>query len=53
MNGVTNMVLYDDTAAGDPLMFALDLGGSFNAVDGARFVLQLPVGGFFDIAPAP
>lgn len=47
--GVTDAVIYNDTVAGDPLMFAIDLGGTFTAVAGARLVLQLPPTGFFTI----
>jgi len=52
LTAVTDLVIYDDTATGDPLMFACDLGGSFTAVDGARLVLQLPATGFFTINAA-
>lgn len=46
------MVIYDDTVAGDPLMFALNLGSTLTAVNGARLVVQLPPTGFFTIGPA-
>lgn len=46
------MVIYDDTVAGDPLMFAINFGATLTAVDGARLVVQLPSTGFFTIGPA-
>lgn len=50
LSGITDAVIYDDTASGDPLMFALDLGGSFSAIAASQFVIQLPGTGFFTIA---
>lgn len=52
LTGVTDMVIYDDTVAGDPLMFAVDLDGSFTIVDGARIVFQVGTPGFFRILKA-
>lgn len=46
------LVIYDDTVAGDPLMFAMNFGATLTAVDGARLVVQLPPTGLFTIGPA-
>ena len=52
LTGITDMVMYDDTVSGDPLMFAVDLGGSFTIVDGARIIFQVGTPGFFRILKA-
>lgn len=43
-------VIYDDTAAGDPLMFSINFGTSVTAVDGARLVIRVSSAGLFTIS---
>lgn len=44
-------VIYDDTVAGDPLMFSIDFDQTITAVDGARIVIQLASTGLFQFIP--
>ena len=43
-------VIYDDTAANDPLMFSINFGTSVTAVDGARLVIRVSTAGLFTIS---